>query len=287
MTNVARKNLEVKPTLERARTLLRNESTGTFLTAANPKLEKGKSHGFHTVGLHFAPHLESGFQVCPMATPGCAAGCLNLAGRGGVGHTNERPNLVQQARRRRTQYYFEDRDAFMTALMLNMASEVKKARKEGLTPVFRLNLTSDIQWEKQAVTVDAETSEYISKKYDVKVEPGNYANVMAAFSEHMFYDYTKHDPEVRHASNNYRITFSRAETYRNHQDVEKALHMGMNVAVVFSTKKGERLPAEYMGRPVIDGDLTDLRFLDPQGVIVGLRAKGKARRDTSGFVVQV
>ena len=39
--------------------------------------------------------------------------------------------------------------------------------------------------------------------------------------------------------------------------------------------------------PVINGDKTDMRFKDPVGVIVGLKAKGKARKDTSGFVIDV
>ena len=286
MGNLSRSISPVKSTLSRARYILQNESSGTLLTAANPKIEKGTALGFHTVGLHLAPYHQSGFQVCAKATPGCAAGCLNTAGRGGLGHTEEKPNSVQLARRRRTRLYFEDREAFMAALMIGMAKEIAKARKAELSPVFRLNLTSDIQWEKQSVTVDEEIATYLSH-YDVKVSSGEYENIMAVFAEYMFYDYTKHDPQVRKASENYRLTFSRAETFRNHSDMQKALEMGMNVAVVFSTKKGQELPSEYLNRPVVDGDITDLRFLDPHGVIVGLRAKGKARNDQSGFVVQV
>ena len=73
----------------------------------------------------------------------------------------------------------------------------------------------------------------------------------------------------------------------NAAETLEAIKHGVNVAVVFSTKKGQPLPAEYLGRPVIDGDETDLRFLDPSGVIVGLRAKGRAKHDCSGFVVNV
>jgi hypothetical protein len=46
------------------------------------------------------------------------------------------------------------------------------------------------------------------------------------------------------------------------------------------------LPQTYLGKQVVDGDATDLRFLDPRGVIVGLKAKGKGKQDTSGFVVK-
>jgi hypothetical protein len=41
----------------------------------------------------------------------------------------------------------------------------------------------------------------------------------------------------------------------------------------------------YLGRPVINGDADDLRFLDPVGVFVGLKAKGLAKKDTTGFVI--
>jgi len=61
--------------------------------------------------------------------------------------------------------------------------------------------------------------------------------------------------------------------------------------VVFSTTRGAPLPIEFLGVPVIDSDAHDLRYLDPIGVIVGLRAKGRAARRTrrgtpSAFVVR-
>ena len=49
-------------------------------------------------------------------------------------------------------------------------------------------------------------------------------------------------------------------------------------------KKTEAMPETYLGRPVFNGDESDLRFLDPKNVIVGLYAKGKAKKDTTGFV---
>ena len=59
-----------------------------------------------------------------------------------------------------------------------------------------------------------------------------------------------------------------------------------NVAVVFRDK----IPKSYKGYEVIDGDDSDLRFLDKfksweTGGIVGLKAKGPAKKDKSGFVV--
>ena len=97
---------------------------------------------------------------------------------------------------------------------------------------------------------------------------------MMMFPQVQFYDYTK-IPNRRNVPSNYHLTFSRSET--NHQDVILSQN---NVAVVFDV-----LPATYLGRTVIDGTETDLRFLDPQNVVVGLKANGKAKQDTSGFTV--
>ena len=82
---------------------------------------------------------------------------------------------------------------------------------------------------------------------------------------------------------NYHLTFSKSEC--NDSDVNKVISAGGNVAAVFSTKKADELPESYKGRDVVDGDKTDLRFLDRDGVFVGLRAKGDARSDRSGFTV--
>jgi hypothetical protein len=133
---------------------------------------------------------------------------------------------------------------------------IKRAAKYNLTPVFRLNGTSDIRWE------------------TVKVD--GFDNIMAMFPNVQFYDYTK-IANRRDLPANYHLTFSLAES--NLADAERALANGMNVAAVFRT-----VPKVFLSVPVIDGDATDLRFLDPKGVIVGLKAKGKAKKDDSGFV---
>lgn len=124
---------------------------------------------------------------------------------------------------------------------------------------FRLNVLSDLPWYN---IVDMEKHSDIS-----------------------FYDYTPNLKRMIQFLNgelpkNYHLTFSRKEN--NQAQCELVLAMGGNVAVVF-----DKLPQTYLGKPVIDGDETDLRFLDPKGVIVGLKAKGKAKNDTSGFVVKV
>ena len=77
---------------------------------------------------------------------------------------------------------------------------------------------------------------------------------------------------------NYSLTFSRKE---NNQDAcKRVLSRGGNVAAVFRD-----VPEKWEGKACFDGDASDLRFLDPRGVIVALKAKGKAKQDLSGFVI--
>jgi hypothetical protein len=166
----------------------------------------------------------------------------------------ENTNMIQQARIRKTKMFFEARDAFMQQLEKDIQLGIKQAAKLGLTPVFRLNGTSDLAWEKYGI--------------------------IEKFPQVQFYDYTKVlGRKVSHLKN-YHLTFSAADG--NDADVQGAIQQGMNVAMVF-----DKLPAEYMGREVIDADDTDLRFLDAKNVIAGLKAKGRAKKDTTGFVRKV
>jgi hypothetical protein len=233
-----------------------------LLTVGNPKLLKGQKKGYLSSVLHLAPADLSGKNTCPKATAGCKAACLNTAGRGGIFKKGETTNTIQQARIRKTKMFFEMRDVFMFELVREIRNAIKLAAKKDLIPVFRLNGTSDISWE----------------KYAVRREGTQYNNIFEAFPEVQFYDYTKIlGRKVSHIPN-YHLTFSKADG--NDMDVRLAASNGMNIAAVF-----KELPEKYIGRPVINGDETDLRFLDPKGVIVGLKAKGKAKKDTTGFVV--
>ena len=240
-----------------------------LLTKGNPKLMKGEKKGYLSFVLHLAPASLSGWNVCAGATAGCIAACLNTAGRGGIPNAKSVtvkgrhgdivvPNTIQAARIRKTEWYFRDRESFMEALAIEIRAAIKYAQKHNLIPVFRLNGTSDIRWE--AVRVD--------------VFGGK--NIFEVFPEVQFYDYTKL-ANRRLLPSNYHLTFSLAEN--NEVQAFAALANGLNVAAVF-----RKVPASFMGHVVIDGDETDLRFLDPKGVIVGLKAKGKAKRDTSVFV---
>lgn len=237
-----------------------------LLSTGNPKVLKGLSQGFNTYILHLAPYNVSGYQTCPKATPGCAAACLNTAGRGGMFKKGESTNMIQEARKRKTAFFFEERNGFFEWLVKDIEKAIKQSAKLGLTPVFRLNGTSDLAWE----------------KYEVVRSGKLYRNIFAAFPEVQFYDYTKILGRKIKDIANYHLTFSAADG--NDADVAKAIEQGYNVAVVFGLKKTEAMPAEYLGRPVYNGDESDLRFTDPKGVVVGLYAKGKAKKDTTGFV---
>lgn len=224
-----------------------------LLSTGNPKLMKGEKKGYMSFVLHLAPADLSGHETCPKRTAGCTAACLNTAGRGGMFKKGETTNAIQQARIRKTKMFFDQREEFLATLEKDIRLGIKQAEKKGLIPCFRLNGTSDISWEKYGI--------------------------IEKFPEVQFYDYTKvRNRKVGHLKN-YHLTFSKADG--NDMDVRLAANEGMNVAAVF-----DKVPETYIGRRVIDGDETDLRFLDPKGVIVGLKAKGKAKKDTTGFVVK-
>lgn len=237
-----------------------------LLSTGNPKVLKGQAQGYNTYILHLAPADVSGYETCAKRTAGCTAACLNTAGRGGMFKRGESTNVIQEARKRKTQMFFEERTGFMEWLVKDIELAIKQSARLGLIPVFRLNGTSDLAFE----------------KYEVVRNGKLFRNVFAAFPEVQFYDYTKILGRKVKDIPNYQLTFSAADG--NDSDVYKAIAEGLNVAVVFGVKKTDALPTEYVGREVFNGDESDLRFLDPKGVIVGLYAKGKAKKDTSGFV---
>ena len=237
-----------------------------LLSTGNPKVLKGMSQGYNTYILHLAPADLSGYETCAKRTLGCTEACLNLAGRGGMFKRGENTNVIQQARIRKTKMFFENRVEFMTTLVKDIELGIKQSKKMELVPVFRLNGTSDLAWE----------------KYEVVRNGKLFRNIFTAFPEVQFYDYTKILGRKVKEYSNYQLTFSAADG--NDSDVLRAMNEGLNVAVVFGIKKTLPMPVDYLNRPVFNGDESDLRFLDPKGVIVGLYAKGKAKKDTTGFV---
>jgi hypothetical protein len=241
----------------------------SLLTTGNPKTAKGEGFGYLTAILHLSPEAGSGaINVCPHASAGCTEACLNTAGRGGIGLDEYGLNRIQEARIKRTRFFARDRAGFMVALTKEIRAHSKRAANHGLQAAVRLNGTSDIPWEKMAV----------------HGEP----NVFGLFPEVRFYDYTKWPVHLRDGERwGYHLTFSLSED--NQANAEAALRANVNVAVVFGTRKSEPLPLTYrlgdVERNVLDGDRSDLRFLDGQsGSIVGLRAKGRAKGSDTGFV---
>jgi len=236
--------------------------TFKLLSTANPKIQKGTKLGYLSFILHLAPADLSGHNTCPKATAGCKSACLNTAGRGGMFKRGETTNTIQKARIRKTKYFYEDRAGFMLDLAYDIQKAIAFAKKQGLTPVIRLNGTSDLSWEKYEVPV------FCTR------------NIFELFPDVQFYDYTKVLGRKVADIKNYHLTFSKADG--NDADVARAMAQGMNVAAVF-----DEMPTDYMGKEVINADETDLRFLDPKGVIAGLKAKGRAKKDYSGFVIRL
>ena len=223
---------------------------------ADTKTSKGKKYGYLTGILYLAPHKISGKNFCSHASKGCTMACLYSAGRGKF--TN-----VQKARIKKSHYFIQHKQEFMTNLINSIEKLVRKAKRENLIPVVRLNGTSDINWE------------------NIKINPYR-LNIFELFPAVQFYDYTKNPMRASLLKvNNYHLTFSRSEDNDNEVRKLNKFYSHVNIAIVF-----DKLPKKYLGRKVINGDLSDLRFKDDQNVIVGLLAKGDAKKDFSNFVVR-
>lgn len=243
----------------------------------NAKTKKGEKLGVMTGILYLAPNTQSGIiDTCPLAKiAGCDKACLYSAGRG-------RFNNVQQGRIRKTRLFAEDRETFFNTLVNDICKLERKAKREGKTPMIRLNGTSDIQWESEAFSLDNEEGRKIAKRNGLAAT--RYASIMDAFPHLQFYDYTKIASRfTKELPKNYDLTFSYSGVKPYQKQVQRAIKAGARMAVVF--RKASEIPAKFMGMDVVDGDGHDVRAFDPQGVVVALKAKGDAIKDTSGFVV--
>lgn len=236
--------------------------------SANPKIDKNAKLNVLTIPLHLAPHKLSGHNVCASATSGCAAACLHSAGNPAYMPQKQKSRLA------RTMLYFADRALFIEIARRELQALARRADRLGMRPAFRPNATSDIRFE--------------NVRYHIG--DNKEKTLFSEFPQLQAYDYTKHSNR-RNLPANYHLTFSLAEN--NHLQAIEAFNNGMNVAVVFDTKRGQALPETFTidaGRagkitaPIIDGDSHDYRPADKRGSIVGLRAKGDAIGDASGFV---
>lgn len=229
----------------------------------NAKTIKGEKYGIKTAILYLMPAMGSGVQLCANAKiAGCEKPCLFTAGRGAMSN-------VMLSRLRKTLYFNQYRDQFMLQLQNELIRERAKAERQGYKLIVRLNGTSDIRWENVNIGYA-------------------YANIMQALPDIQFYDYTK-IANRRHIPANYDLTFSYSGVEAYQPFVAKAVANGERIAVVFRDRAIVNAMLAnnetFLGLPVVDGDDTDIRHLDPRGAIVALYAKGKARRDQSGFVV--
>ena len=243
-------------------------------SGADAKTTKGNGDKYETAIMYMQPWKSAGINVCANAEiAGCIDGCLFTAGRGAFSN-------VQQSRAKKTAWFAADRDGFMAQLIVDVIKFIKYCLKQGVTPVIRLNGTSDIRWERIPV------SKSVYKKglgYAVHSDGVVYDHIFAAFPDVQWYDYTKIANRKCDDISNYHLTFSYSAANPLYaKQVKIAMDKGMNMAVVW--RSVSVIPDNFMGRNVVSGDADDLRFLDPKGVMVSLYAKGRAKKDTSGFV---
>jgi len=219
------------------------------------KTSKGVKLGYRTAILYLAPHGISGENLCPMAMVAqCDTACLFTAGRGAM-------SSVFFSRLRKALFWQQYRVTFLALLASELTLLNLAALRDNVTLLVRLNGTSDIRFE-------------------------NY-NIMQSFPHIQFYDYTK-IANRKNIPANYDLTFSYSGVPLFAPHVTKAIENNMRIAIVFRSRaivediiaKGEKI----MGLTIVDGDDTDVRHIDPQGVGVALYAKGKAKNDTSGFI---
>ena len=240
-------NTLIKETKKAVQKLLSDGSTNA----------KTKKNSIKTFIMYLRPFTlnSKGINICSHASVNCAAVCLETAGHGAFAS-------VQNARAKRTEFYINNRREFLIQLSYEIMKRYTAAKKKGEKIAFRLNGTSDLDFV------------YLLNKYT-----GLNITTLSDFAT--FYDYTKNLQRAKRYINhpNYTLTFSRSES--NHTETNEAIKLGINVAAVFS---GD-LPQRYKGAKVVDGDSSDLVMLYNKNVILGLKAKGKARKDTSGFVI--
>jgi hypothetical protein len=225
----------------------------------NAKLAKDSTKGVLNYILSLAPYKlnDKGINLCPKASEACISSCINTAGHGQF-------NSVQEARKRKSNWLLSDREGFLNQLWNELVYIDKYAGKRFKLAAVRLNGFSDLDFPKLFTIIGKD---------------------LFSLENCRFYDYTKVITRLnKYPESNYYLTFSRSE--KNSSDCLTALELGVNVAVVFHPY----VPESWNGLPVYFGDDSDLRFNDPKrdgGYIIGLKAKGKGKKDLSGFVVRL
>lgn len=215
------------------------------------KTAKGSKVPVVLAGLSMMPTLA----LCPNSKKAkCLELCLVDSG------FSEVFDSVNIARQKKTDYFMQDRDGFLQQLKRELTNLDKYAKKHNKKAIVRLNVLSDIPWE----------------RYNI---PQQFPNIK-------FYDYTKRSNRLGRMPENYGLMFSWSGASDYQQEVNNALKTDTPITVVFS----KQLPEYYLGRKVYNGDLSDLDNLDQKNMVIGLLLKGnKNKRDFelngSDFVV--
>jgi hypothetical protein len=213
-----------------------------LLTTNNVKTIKGEKLGYLTYILYMSPYKANslGKNVCSHASKGCIDSCLIGSGNDGMFEG------VKKGRIAKTDYFLTSRLEFLEQIKTEIGKALKKHEDKAIVTI-RLNGTSDIPFE------------------NFRVFEGK--NIFEVYPQVQFYDYTKnHTRFDKVLPSNYHLTFSRSED--NHNKAIEMLNRGVNVAMVF-----DKLPSTFEGYNVVNGDETDLRFLDAKNVVVGLKYK--------------
>jgi len=243
----------------------------TTKTTTTPKIKKLLSDGFtnaktkknslKTFILYLSPYTQNSFgkNVCANATAGCIESCLFTAGMGVF-------STVQKARIAKTDYLLSDKDGFLAQLAKEILYQYAKAKRNGERIAVRLNGTSDL---------------------DFFTLLQKYAQLdVTKLADHVhFYEYTKNINYIKRWEGASNITYTFSKSEGNLSLIPAAIAYGANVAAVFRKELPETYNIGGISIPVIDGDTSDILMIYNKGKIIGLRAKGRAKKDTSGFVI--
>ena len=220
---------------------------------------------------------------CPWATSGCAMGCLNWSGHGGLNVS------VAAARGRRTLAMLADPAAYGRAVLWSVLRHLLRARRDGLPLAVRLRGTDDHPWHRHAVPISEAEAEAIAARYGVDVTPGveTMAARLAALPELRPYEYSK-APTLgplgliaqRDAGADVTASFA-ADRATAAADGIAAIRAGFRLAVPVALRKGDPVPShltlaaggEAVTVPAIDADVSDHRWADDHRVACILRTK--------------
>ena len=235
----------------------------SYLGSVNFTAKHQKAFSFNelTYALYLSPADTSGYEVCPKRTEECTVACLHESGYNRI----DLKNSINESRIKKTKLFFENREFFMHLLIDEIKGAYLKALNQEYNFSARINNVSDVNPERFKL---------------------NNLNILEIFPEVQFFDYTKVLSRIKLLEKypNYDLTFSYSG--ENWSECQEALKNNVRVAVVFKDK----IPEEYKGIQVINGDDYDMRYRDPKNVIIGLKFKkvrNKLDFSNSNFVVSI